>query len=105
MEERFSAFHTEMTAMMGSHTLTFREFRSCGAPDYHGARDPIASTRWLDDVANAFRTSRCPVGYKVRLVSCLLKDRGSDSWEEVGRAIGDDTVLDAMTWSDFTTSF
>ena len=83
--------------MMWSRTLSFREFRVCGAPDYHGALDPIASTRWLVDVANAFRTSRCPEGDKVRLVSCLLKDKARDWWEEVGRAIGDDTVLDAMT--------
>ena len=78
MDERLSTFRTEMAAMMWSRTLTFREFRACGAPDYHGARDPIASTRWLADVANAFRTSRCPEGDKVRLASCLLKDRARD---------------------------
>ena len=105
MDERLSTFRTEMAAMMGSRTLTFREFRACGAPDYHGARDPIASTRWLADVANAFRTSRCPEGDKVRLASCLLKDRARDWWEEVGHTIGDDAALDAMTWADFSTRF
>ena len=54
LDERLSAFRTKVAAMMGSRTLTFREFRACGAPDYHGARDPIVSTRWLADVANAF---------------------------------------------------
>ena len=78
MEEKLGTFRAKVAAMMGSHTLTFREFRACGAPDYHGARDPIASTRWLADVANAFRTSRCPEGDKVRLASCLLKDRARD---------------------------
>ncbi|CAH1431387.1 unnamed protein product [Lactuca virosa] len=94
-----------MVTMMGSRTLTFREFRACGAPDYQGARDPIASTRWLADVANAFCTSRCPEGDKVRLASCLLKGRAHDWWEEVGHAIGDDTTLDTMTWADLTTRF
>ena len=83
----------------------FREFRACGAPDYHGARDTIASIGWLADVANAFRTSRFPNGDKVRLASCILKDKALDWWEEVGRAIGDDTVLDDMTWSAFMTRF
>ena len=41
--------------------------------------------------------NRCPKGNKVRLASCLLKDRACDWLEEVGRAIGDDTMLDMMT--------
>ena len=45
MEEKLGTFRAEVAAMMGSRTLTFREFRPCGAPYYHGARDPIASTR------------------------------------------------------------
>ena len=65
LDERLGAFRTELMAMLGAHTLTFREFRACGAPDYHGARDPIASGRWLADVANAFHSSRCPAGDKV----------------------------------------
>ena len=105
MEERLSTFRAEVAAMMGSRTLTFREFRACEAPDYHGARDPIASTRWLADVANAFCTSTCPEGDKVRLASCLLKDRARDWSEEIGHVIGDDATLDAMTWADFTTRF
>ena len=40
MDERFSAFRTKMVTMMGPHTLTFREFRACGASDYHGDREP-----------------------------------------------------------------
>ena len=54
LHERLGAFRTEMMALLGVRTLTFREFRACGAPDYHGARDPVASSRWLADVANAF---------------------------------------------------
>ena len=89
LDERLGAYRTEMMALMGARTLTFRESRACRAPDYHGARDPIASSRWLADVANAFRTSRCPEGDKVRLASCLLKDRARDWWEEIGHALGD----------------
>ena len=64
--------------MIESRTMTLREFKTCGAPDYYGARDPIVSTRWLADFANAFRTSRCPEGDKVRFASYLLKDRERD---------------------------
>ena len=105
MDERLSVFHTEVAAMMGSCMLKFREFRACGDLDYQGARGPIASTRWLANVANAFRTSRCHEGDNVSLASCLLKGKARDWWEEVMRVIGDNTMLDAMTWSDFTTRF
>ena len=63
--ERLSSFRTEVVAMTGLRTLTFRDFRACGALDYHGARDPVASTIWLAHVANTFRTSRCLEGDKV----------------------------------------
>ena len=91
--------------MTGSRTLAFRDFRACGAPDYHEARDPIVSTRWLVNVANTFYTRKCPKGDKVRLASYLIKDRTCDWWEEVEHSIGDDAALDAMTWSDFTARF
>ena len=83
----------------------FQGVSACGAPNYHGSRDPIASSRWLEDVANAFRTSRCPEGDKVRLASYLLKERAHDWWEEVGCAIRDDVAIDSMTWSGFSTRF
>ena len=59
----------------------------------------------MADVANAFRTSRCPEGDKVRLASSLQKDKVRDWWEEFVHAIGDDVVLDTMTWSDFSARF
>ena len=79
--------------------MTFRELWACGAPDYHGKKDPIASRRWLAEVANAFRTSRCPKGDKVVLESYLLKDKARDWWEKVGQAVCDDDV-NGMTWDD-----
>ena len=84
--------------------LTFREFRACVALEYFGEKDLIASIRWLVDVANAFCISSCPNGTKVRLSSCVLKDRARDWWEEVGRSVGDEAV-DLMTWDDFVTRF
>ena len=96
MDERLSAFHSEIVVLIGAHLLTFREFRACGAPDYFGEKDPIASRRWLADVSNAFRTSNCPDGANVRLASCLLKDRARDWWEEIGHALGGE-VIDSMS--------
>ena len=69
LDERLSSFCYEMMAIVGARSLTFREFRACGSPNYHGVKDLIISRRWLADVANAFRASRCPERDKVRLAS------------------------------------
>ncbi|KAL7605587.1 hypothetical protein Lser_V15G15349 [Lactuca serriola] len=62
------------------------------------------------DIKSAFLNNEldnevCLEWDKVRLASCLLKGSARDWWEEVGRVIGDDAALDAMTWMDFTTRF
>ena len=92
LEERLSSYCSEMMTIAGARSLTFRELRACGAPDYHGEKDPIGSKRWLTDVANAFRTSRCPKGGKVILESCLLKDKARDWCEKGCLAVCDDDV-------------
>ena len=45
LDERLSVFPYEMMALVGARLFTFREFRACGAPDYHRATDLIGS-RW-----------------------------------------------------------
>ena len=43
MEDHLRAFRSDMaTTQSGSHTLYFKDFRGRGAPDFHGAKDPIA---------------------------------------------------------------
>ena len=78
LEERLGSIHFEMVALVGARTLTFRDFRPCGAPEFFGEKDPISSRHWLADVANAYHTSSCIKEAKVRLASCLLKDRARD---------------------------
>ena len=78
-----------MVALVGVHSLTFREFWEYEAPYYHGAKDLILSRMWLADVANAFLTNSFPKGAKARLASYLQKDRARDWWEEVGCTVGD----------------
>lgn len=51
LEERLSSFRSKMMAIVGAQSFTFREFRACGAPEYHGDKEPIASRCWLADVA------------------------------------------------------
>lgn len=53
---------------------------------------------------NAQRTSLCPEGLKVGVVSYLLKDRARDWLEEVGYTLGSATMV-AMTWDDFVMRF
>ena len=56
LDERLSSFRSETMAFVGMRSLSFREFRACGASDYHGEKDPIGSRRWLVDVANVAPT-------------------------------------------------
>ena len=97
--EWLSAFRSEMVALVGARSLTFREFQACGTPDYHGVKDLIVSRRSLEDVVNAFRTNTFPEGAKYKLSSCLLKDKARDWREEVWRVVGDE-VVDSMTRDD-----
>lgn len=73
-DERLGAFCSEMVAMVGACTLNFQEFHACRAPDFFRRKEPIVR-RFLADIVNAFQTSFCPEGSKVRFASCLLKDR------------------------------
>ena len=62
LDERLGAFHAEMMALIGVRTLTFWEFRACGAQDYHVARDLIASSRWLAMLPTLFIRASSPKG-------------------------------------------
>ena len=68
LEQSLGSFRSEMVALIRVHSLTFREFRACGAPEYFREKDPIMSRHWLEDVANAFRTGSCPDRARVSLV-------------------------------------
>ena len=67
LDERLGTFCYEMMAMVGDLSLTFREFRASRAPEFFGKKDPIASRRWLVDVANSLCTSYFHEGEKVIL--------------------------------------
>ena len=48
MEDRLRAFRSNMASgQSGSRTLSFKDFRGSGAPDFHGVKDPIATRRWI----------------------------------------------------------
>ena len=75
MNEHLSALCTEIVGLVGARSLNFREICSCGAPEFFGKKEYIASIRWLAHIRNAFWSSVCHEEVKVRLLSCLLKDR------------------------------
>lgn len=89
-------FRVEVLAINWARTLLFREFRTCGAPEFFREKDPISSRRWLVGMAKAFWMSFCPEGSKVRFASCLLKDRARDLWKEVDFALRGE-ALETMT--------
>ena len=54
MDERISLLRADIVeGHIRARTPSFREFKACGAPEFFGAKDPIASRRWIDDIENA----------------------------------------------------
>ena len=54
MDKCLIAFRIEMVAIRDACSLTFREFRACGAHEFLGKKGAIASGRWLADIGNTF---------------------------------------------------
>nr|KAJ0192258.1 hypothetical protein LSAT_V11C800444800 [Lactuca sativa] len=64
-EDRLRTFRSDMASgQSGSRTLSFKDFRGSGAPDFHGEKDPIAARRWIADIESAQLTSFYPEGSK-----------------------------------------
>ena len=54
MEDRLRAFRSDMaSSQLGPRTLSFKDFRGSGALNFHGAKDPIVSRRWIADIESA----------------------------------------------------
>ena len=60
LDERLGAFRVEVLVIVGTPTLSLCEYRACGALAFDRERDPVASRRWLEVMANSFRVSFCP---------------------------------------------
>lgn len=46
--------------IVGGLESLFWEFKDCGALEFFGNKDPIASRRWIIDMENDQGTSFCP---------------------------------------------
>ena len=76
MKERLRSFRVEIaTGQIRTRTPSLLEFMVCREPEIFGAKDPIASHRWIADMENAQRTSFFPEVAKVGFMSCMLRDR------------------------------
>nr|KAJ0216168.1 hypothetical protein LSAT_V11C300131450 [Lactuca sativa] len=105
MEDHLRAFRSDLASgQVSTRTLSFKDFRGCGVPDFHGVKNPIVARRWIADIESAQLTSFCMNGSKVRFAAACLRDRARDWWESVGDSLGA-SVVEAMTWSDFVTRF
>ena len=79
MEDRLRAFRSVMTSSQsGAHTLSFKDFRGCGAPDFFGVNDPIIAKWWIANIESAQLTRFCPKGSKVRFATGCLRERARD---------------------------
>ena len=67
MEDLLRAFQSDMASgQSGTCTLSFKDLRGCGAPDFHGVKDPIVAKRWIVEIKSAQLMSFFPEGSKVR---------------------------------------
>ena len=68
-EVRLRDFRSDMAhSQSGTRTLSFKDFRGCGAPDFFGVKEPIVAIWWIADIASAQLTSFFHDGSKVRLL-------------------------------------
>lgn len=79
MEDHLRAVRSDLASGQASTcTLSFKDFRGSGAPDFHGVKNPIAARRWIADIESAQPTSFCLEGSKVRFTAGCLRDRARD---------------------------
>ena len=79
MEDCHREFRSDMApCQSGTHTLSFKDFRGCEAPDFYGVKDPIVARRWIVDIEYAQVMSFCPEGSKVRFATGCLRERARD---------------------------
>nr|KAJ0216955.1 hypothetical protein LSAT_V11C300113410 [Lactuca sativa] len=88
LDERMGTLRTEIWAIVWAHTLSFCKFRACGAPEFFGEKDPIASRRWLAGMVNAFLSSFYPVGLNGWLRIMNLHSHLVEEFIIVGTTIG-----------------
>ena len=105
MEDLLRAFRSNMAlGQSGTHMLSFKDFKGCGAPDFHRVKVPVVARRWIADIESVQLTSFCPKRSKVWYVVGCLRDIARDWWEAVSDTLGAPTI-EAMTWSNFMTKF
>ena len=79
MKDRLRIFIADLTAShSGALTLSFKDFKGCGAPKLFGWRTPIASRHWPADIECAQMMSFCPERSKVRFVAGCMRERAWD---------------------------
>ena len=76
----------------GTHTLSFKDFKGCGTPDFHGVKDANVATRWIANIKSAQLTSFFPKGSKVQYVAGCLRDRAKDWWDAVSDLLGSPAI-------------
>ena len=75
MEDRLWIFRVNLVASQsGTRTLSFKDFRGCGAPDFIMVKDPIITWCWIVYIECAQMTSFCHDGSKVRFVARCLRE-------------------------------
>ena len=79
MEEHLQAFRADLSVRQyGSHTLIFKDFRGCGAPEFFKVNDPIVARWWISDIECVQMTRFCLEGSKVRFVVGCLRKQAQD---------------------------
>nr|XP_043638048.1 uncharacterized protein LOC122609051 [Erigeron canadensis] len=81
-----------------------KSFPIANPPKYNGDPDPIACTRWVNEVEGAFRITKTPPKDKTLYGSSLLCDRAKLWWDGEIVKKGEDATM-GIEWVDFKVAF
>ncbi|KAL7607900.1 uncharacterized protein LOC111912373 [Lactuca sativa] len=83
---------------------SYKYFLSCKPPEFKGSGDPVISMRWLKEMENVFKTSKCSEGDKVMYAVTMLKDEALYWWDMVSGMLGEG-IVGQLTWGQFIAKF
>lgn len=83
---------------------SYKYFLSCKPPEFKGSGDPVVSMRWLKEMENVFKTSKCSESDKVLYAVTMLKDEALYWWDMVSSMLGEG-IVGQLTWGQFIAKF
>ncbi|KAI3685416.1 hypothetical protein L6452_34658 [Arctium lappa] len=87
-------------ARQGKIACSYKTFLCCRPPEFSGSEDPVACIKWIQEIEQAFGSSKCGDDQKVRFSSQMLRDTALTLWN-VTQSTLSPTVLAQLSWAEF----